>query len=309
MARVLVAGGGGFVGSALARKLVASGHAVSIMTTGRPAIEAARIVPIERWHAAAIAEAEATPQYDWVFNLAAYGVDPGQSDPGLSRLANAELPLAFVDLARRASARAFVHTGSAFEYAEPAGRHRLRESDPLETEKHYGANKAAGSLGVVEAAGKAGLKAVVARLFGVYGPGERSWRLLPSLHGKLTRGEAIPLTEGSQVRDFLHVDDAAAGLVALAEAAERMAEPRIVNLCSGIDVEVRRFAEAVADALGASRALLRFGAIPMRPHEIPYLVGDASLLHDTTGWRPAYSLERGVAAAAAALSARNGSSD
>lgn len=302
MARVLVAGGGGFVGSALARLLAGKGHDVSTMTTGsttsQPGIRSVRIA---RWHPQDVANAELDARYEWIFNLAAYGVDPGQTDAEASRLANTELPLTFVDLAYRSGARTFVHTGSAFEYAEPTARLRLRETDALETAKLYGSAKAAGSVGVVKAAKKAGVRAIVARLFGVYGEGERAWRLLPSLHAKLSRGESVPLTEGSQVRDFLYVADAAAGLLALAEDAS----PGIVNLCSGEGVTVRAFAEAVADAMKAPRALLRFGAIPMRPHEIPYLVGDTSRLHGVTEWRPAFSLTDGVAAATAALSAGN----
>lgn len=306
MARVLVAGGGGFVGSALVAALAGGGHDVSVMTTSSAATHhPVRVVRLDLWRPEAVANAEPAPRYDWVFNLAAYGVDPSQNDPEASRLANAELPLAFVDLARRAGASAFVHVGSAFEYAEPTGRRRLSESDPLESRKHYGASKAAGSLGVIEASRENHLNAVVARLFGVFGAGERPWRLLPSLHASLTRGQAVPLSEGSQVRDFLYVEDAAAGLVSLATAiSDGSQTPSIANLCSGVEVTVRQFAETVADVLGAPRELLRFGAIPMRPHEIAYLVGDVSRLNRTTPWRPAHSLERGIGMATAELSAK-----
>lgn len=306
MVSVLVAGGGGFVGSALVATLAGGGHEVSVMTTSSAtAHHPVRVVRLDRWHPEGVAAAESAPRYDWIFNLAAYGVDPSQNDPEASRLANAELPLAFVDLAKRAGARALVHVGSAFEYAEPAGRRRLRESDPLERTKHYGASKAAGSLAVIEASRKSQLNAVVARLFGVYGAGERSWRLLPSLYASLTKGQAVPLSEGSQVRDFLYVEDAAAGLASLATAISDGSQmPCIINLCSGVEVTVRQFAETVADVLGAPRELLRFGAIPMRPHEIAYLVGDVSRLNRITPWRPAHSLARGIGMASAELSAR-----
>lgn len=301
-----MAGGGGFVGSALVAALAAAGHDVSVMTTGERALASpVRTLRLDRWHPGCVLEAESAPRYDWIFNAAAYGVDPSQTDATAARLGNAELPLAFVDLARRAGARALVHVGSCFEYAEPAVRRPLRESDPLETAKTYNATKVAGSLAVVEAARRTGLNAIVARLFGVYGAGERPWRLLPSIHDRLVRGQPVPLSEGSQVRDYLHIDDAAAGLIALAASiSEAPRASSIVNLCSGAGVTVRRFAETLADALGAPRELLQFGAIPMRAREIAYLVGDIGYLNSLMPWRPAYTLESGLAAAAAELSAK-----
>lgn len=304
--KTLVAGGGGFVGSALVAALAVRGHDVSVMTTGeRPLPPSVRILRLDRWHPSCVLGAEPAPRYDWIFNTAAYGVDPSQTDAMAARLANAELPLAFVDLARRAGARALVHVGSCFEYAEPAVRRPLRESDPLETMKTYNASKVAGSLAVVEAASQTGINAVVARLFGVYGAGERPWRLLPSVHDRLVQGQPVPLSEGSQVRDYLHIDDAAAGLIALAAAISPVPRaPAVVNLCSGAEVTIRRFAEILADALAVPHGLLQFGAIPMRPREIAYLVGDVGRLNSLTPWRPAYTLERGIAAAAAELSAK-----
>ncbi|MDP3160395.1 MAG: NAD(P)-dependent oxidoreductase [Reyranella sp.] len=301
-----MAGGGGFVGSALTATLTARGHDVSVMTTGERALPApVRTLRLAHWHPNCVLEAELAPLYDWIFNAAAYGVDPGQTDAAAARLANAELPLAFVDLAHRAGARALVHVGSCFEYAEPAVRRPLRESDPLETAKTYNATKVAGSLAVVEAARQAGLNAIVARLFGVYGASERPWRLLPWIHDRLARGLPVPLSEGSQVRDYLYIEDAAAGLIALAASiSEAPRAPSIVNLCSGAGVTVRRFAETLAGTLGTPREFLQFGAIPMRPREVAYLVGDVGYLNSLTRWRPAYTLERGIATAADELSAK-----
>lgn len=306
MLRVLVAGGGGFVGSALVGALAADGYDVSVMTSGDLVLpRPVRALRLDRWHPDCVFAAEADPRYDWIFNVAAYGVDPRQTDATAARLANAELPLAFVDLARQARARALVHVGSCFEYAVPAVRRPLCESDPLETVKTYAASKVAGSLALVEAARQSSVNAVVARLFGVYGGGERHWRLLPSIHDRLIRGQPVALSEGSQVRDYLYIEDAAAGLVALAASISATPRaPSIVNLCSGAEVTVRRFAEMLAGALGAPHELLQFGAIPMRPGEIAYLVGDVSRLNSLTPWRPAYTLERGIAAAAAELSAK-----
>jgi nucleoside-diphosphate-sugar epimerase len=306
MKRVLIAGSGGFVGSVLVDKLVAAGHDVTVMTTSDRGPPAIRRLKLQQWHPETVGQAELSPRYDLIFNLAAYGVDPSQNNATESRLANAELPLAFVALAERAGAQALIHAGTAFEYAGSAECRPLHEADPVEVHKHYGANKATGSRGVIELSRERQLNAVVARLFAVYGPGERSWRLLPSLCTSLGRGRAVALTEGSQIRDFLFVDDAAGGLIALAEAVATGRQcSTIVNLCSGVETTVRHFAETVADAAGASRDLLHFGAIPMRPHEIAYLVGDVTLLHRMTSWRPAYSLERGIAKAVAELSARN----
>ena len=60
----------------------------------------------------------------------------------------------------------------------------------------------------------------------------------------------------------------------------------------------------MADTLGAPRGLLQFGALPMRPREIGYLVGDVGRLNSLTHWRPTYTLEQGISVAVAELSAK-----
>jgi UDP-glucose 4-epimerase len=104
----------------------------------------------------------------------------------------------------------------------------------------------------------------------------------------------VALSAGHQKRDLLFVEDAVDALVAVARSLENTPQQVILNLCSGISVTVRTFAETIARVCGAPMELLGFGDIPMRPDEVMCWVGDPSRLRACTGWRPRFDLERGI---------------
>ncbi len=110
----------------------------------------------------------------------------------------------------------------------------------------------------------------------------------------LTAGERAAISEGSQRRDFMHVDDVAGAFAALVDSA--VAGP--VNVASGEGVAVRHIAELLARAAGRPD-LLDVGAIASRPGDPLEIVGDATRLHTEVHWEPAFNLEEGLAHAVA----------
>ncbi len=145
----------------------------------------------------------------------------------------------------------------------------------------YGMAKYAATNRAVALAG-AGRKIRVARLFGVYGPGEGPQRLIPSLVSQLARSEPAELSDGRQIRDFIHVDDVCAALWALASDKD-VRLPPLINVGTGHGLSVAQVARAVAAALCADPALLHFGAIERRHVDEAELVADVALLRETTG--------------------------
>jgi dTDP-glucose 4,6-dehydratase len=144
------------------------------------------------------------------------------------------------------------------------------------------------------------LEYVHARLFNTYGPFESESRIVPYLIRRLGAGLEAELTAGTQVRDFIFVEDVARALVVLGGCplASRAAT---FNVCTGRGTSVREIAALVADAMGASPALLRLGARPDRTDEPPSIVGSPDALRAAAGWtatvRPAEGVARMVAAA------------
>ena len=136
------------------------------------------------------------------------------------------------------------------------------------------------------------LRAVVARLFMVYGPGEPPHRLTPSLLEAARTREPVALTTGSQLRDFTYVQDVAAGLLRLGRVGEDAAG--VVNLATGRSTPVREFAERAAAVLELPPDLLRFGARPDRAGEMVHDPVSIARLQQLTGWRPPTGIERGL---------------
>ncbi|MBI2932232.1 MAG: NAD(P)-dependent oxidoreductase [Planctomycetes bacterium] len=133
-----------------------------------------------------------------------------------------------------------------------------------------------------EVAERTGRPVSWARIFYQYGPGEDSARLVPTVIRSLLEGKTAKLSEGSQVRDFLYVDDVARAIAAV--------EPGITEIGSGEGVSVREIALRIAKLLGRPD-LLEFGAPTSEPLRI---VADSGRLR-ATGWTPAVGLDEGLA--------------
>lgn len=296
-------GAAGFVGRWVARRLSASGAKLTV--TVRDAAAAKQIfakwgveaVPVEVDLSLPGSGRELVETYDpqAIFNLAGYGVDRSEKDRALGRRINTELVCELADAVNRTSAgdwsgQRLVHVGSAFEYGWVVGD--LSEHGPVEPIGWYGESKLNATQALVERSQCDGLKAITARLFTVYGPGEHDGRLLPSLLEAARTREPLSLTAGTQQRDFTYVGDVAGGLLRLARLDA--SSETVVNLATGTLNSVRGFAEAAAGMLEIPDENLHFGAIPQRGEEMEHEPVSIERLKRLVSWVPPTKIEAGV---------------
>lgn len=171
------------------------------------------------------------------------------------------------------------------------------EADGLAPNNPYSASKAGADLLVRSYHVTHGLPVLVVRPSNNYGPYQFPEKLLPLALSKALAGESVPLYgDGSNVRDWLHVDDHAEALIAVAQRGR----PGETYLIGGGNERTNR------DVLGALLGILNRLAptsgdyrdlitlVPDRPgHDFRYAV-DSSKVMSELGWRPAVGFEQGL---------------
>lgn len=305
---MLLFGASGFIGRWVARAL--SQHGADLALAVRSPADFApiqrrwgiqgRVLPIDLAVPGSGASVVATLRPAVVFNLAGYGVDRAERDAALTHRMNRDLPAELAEALGRHRGHAgwsgarLVHAGSALEYGSLPGV--ADEAGAAEPHTLYGRSKLEGTQAVLDAAARAGLPSVVARLFTVYGPGEHEGRLLPVLLAAARTGGDVALSAGTQCRDFAYVQDVAEGLLrlALADAGAGVC----ANLATGALRSVREFAEIAAGALGIPDSRLRFGQEPVRADEMALAGVKIDRLLALTAWKPTLSIDQGVRATA-----------
>ncbi len=290
--RVLVTGATGFIGSWAVRALLDRDH--EVIGTFRPGrvpppdlTGHARFVgwpaelddPVAVETLAREAHAEVTVHMAWYAEPATYLRSPRNMD---SLATTVRLARALHD----SGCRRIVAAGTCVEYA-PKNRPQV-ESDPTEARTLYAACKHAARMAMQALADEVKTQFAWARIFHLHGPGDHPARLLPSIVHQLRRGLAVELTDGTQVRDHLHVADVGTAIASIATSDAT----GIFNVCSGEPVTLRQVVEAVAGEVGRPD-LLRFGARPHRPQELMFLVGDPTRLKGL-GWAPRFTLIDGL---------------
>jgi len=294
MSRVLVTGGAGFIGSHLVPDLVERGHDVALLI--RPtsslhrlqgSIESVRLVFGELDEPTAILAALAPWRPEACAHLAWYG-DTVTYLMSRENLAELRASLAFLTELLDAGCSRLLVTGTCAEYL--GSDVRLTEDSPTGPRTLYAAAKLSLKMLAAQLCTDAGASLAWARLFHLYGPYEREQRLVPAVINTLLREGRFAATEGTQIRDYLHVADVAA---ALRELLER-GEDGTFNVCSGTPTSVREVVATIAELVERPDSV-DFGAVTSRSWDPPVLAGDNARLVGHTGWAPSYSLRDGLA--------------
>jgi UDP-glucose 4-epimerase len=293
--RILVTGAAGFIGTRLVRCLEQAGipYLGSSHVTPAPAETGGRWIRLDLSDAAAVDAVVHDEQPEVVFHLAGVlGAD--RSLAFAERAVRGNFVAShnlLTALGRSAQPQCVVLVGSSEEYGRQESVPYTEDMSPRPVSP-YSASKAAVTQFALLYHELHALPAVVLRPFVVYGPGQRPPMMLPALMHALARGESFAMTAGRQTRDFVHVDDVVAALIAAAVTAGAAGE--VFNVCSGEERSIREVAELCVRVAGAGVGTLQVGAVPYRQNEVWRLVGSNAKARRVLGWSPRVCLEDGL---------------
>lgn len=288
--RVLVTGASGFIGSHCLQPLVERGYEVIAVHRSpiQEAIDGVRWVECDLLNdtqrRALIDQFRPTH----LLHLAWF-VEPGKL---ISDVANLDWVTASLDLVRRfyeCGGRRYVVGGTCYEYDWRYG-YCNEQLTPRQPDTLYGAAKQGLAETLLGYSSATGLSGGWGRMFFLYGPKENPLRLVPSVIRSILKGEQALSSHGRQVRDYMHVQDVADGLVALLDSAACGA----YNIASGQATTIASIVQMLGDLTGRND-LLRIGAIPARTNDVPLVVGDPSAAKRDFGWEAAIPLRDGLA--------------
>ena len=298
MNRVLVTGATGFIGMCCLPLLLARGYEVHAVSS-RARLPAIASRPRDEqgddviWHQADLLEPTqaarlvARVQPTHLLHLAWYVV-PGKLATASENFAWVQASLELLHRFGEHGGRRVVMAGSSYEYDWRHG-YCSETVTPKVPSTYYGACKLALASLVEAYAAHTGLSWAWARIFFLYGPREHPQRLVSSAIRSLLLGERARCSHGRQIRDYLHVEDAAGALVALLDSDVT----GCVNVASGCPVSVRAIVSRIATKLDQAH-LVEFGTVASHPPDAPLIVADVTRLSGEVKWVPQYDLDGGL---------------
>jgi len=297
--RIVVTGGAGFLGQAVCRVL--RGRGVSedrIVVPRRPDVDLTREADVARLYDAA--------RPDVVIHLAADvgGIGANMAHPGRFFHSTMAMGLHLVEYARRHGIEKFVHTGTVCSYPKhspiPFREEHLWDGYPEETNAPYGVAKKALIVMLDGYQREYGLASAVVVPVNLYGPGDdfdpATSHVIPALIRKCEEARTAGAESitcwgtGAATREFLHVEDAAEGVV---RAAEVMVEPLPINLGGGSEISIRELATKIAAVCGYSG---RIAWDDSMPDGQPRRSLDTSRAKRLLQWAPRQDFDAGLVA-------------
>jgi UDP-glucose 4-epimerase len=303
--RALVAGGLGFIGSNLTKRLCRAGAQVIIVTpstvahrelAGEMASLGVEIVAGDIRDSSLMQRLIA--DRDVIYHLAGQsGAVRSIEDPFTDLDVNYRGTLVLLEAMRQARSTAkIVFAGSRLHYGHPQEL-PVKETQPAESLSMHAIHKTAAESALQVYGRLFDVRAVVARITNPYGPGQPRERTAYGVINRLVHlalaGDVLPIYgDGRQLRDYVHVDDVTAALVAMASSAA--ADGKTFNVGSGAGTALVDAATMIVDIAGGGRIEhVPWPELASRV-ETGDFVADISKIRSALGWQPGISLRQGL---------------
>lgn len=287
--QVLVTGGAGFIGSAIARGLIAAGHTVVALDN----LESGRrssIPPEAKLVEGDITDLEtcrhAIEGCEVAFHQAALpSVARSIEDPAKTNETNVTGTLNLLMAARGSGCRRVVYASSSSVYGE-AGAGAKTESQPPSPRSPYAVSKLTGEMYALAFSASLGLPSVALRYFNVFGPGQSAESeyaaVIPRFAMALLKGEPPEVHgDGKQTRDFTYIDDVVKANLLAMDREEAVGKS--INVATGRARSVLEALATISDAVGT---WIEPKMTEPRPGDIRDSLADLTLAKEALGYVP-----------------------
>lgn len=307
MARYLITGMAGFIGSTLARALLSQGHSVrgiDNLSTGRME-NLTEILSDVEFEVADLqddaAMRSACEGVDFVLHQAALASVPRSvKDPLSSHASNVNGTLTLLLAARDAGVKRIVYAASSSAYGDQEGQSKHEEMTPRPSSP-YAVQKLACEHYLQAFCKVYGMEAVCLRYFNIFGPRQAADSpysgVIAQFIFKMLAGETPTINgDGLVSRDFTYVDNAVQANLLACTAPGEFANGRVFNVGTGRTQTLNDLYSGLAEILHFSEAA-KYG--PTRPGDIMHSQADISRAQRELGYNPAVSFHAGLEKTAA----------
>ena len=288
--KILIAGGTGFIGFHLAKKLKKN-YDITILSSQKVKffrkITKVKYIICDVTFKKKLQKILKKRIFNHVINLSGYVNHSKKKKTFISHY-NGCKNLANIFLKKKKPLKSFIQFGSGLEYGHKKCPHKVSlNSSPR---SNYAKAKYLSSKYLITLHKKKNFPVTILRLYQAYGPNQTKNRLIPIIITKSLKNEKFNCTDGKQKRDFLYIDD----LVDMTSKVIKSNNVRgkIINAGSGQRVSVRNIIEKIV--LFSKGGIPIYGKIKMRKDENTNMFPDISNTKKLLQWKPKISLDVGL---------------
>lgn len=278
MARLLLTGAGGYVGNILAKKFIESGYEVVALLkdSKEKTFQDSQVFPLDKFSVQDVFNKE---KIDGVIHLATCYGRGGETTPQIAD-SNIIFPLTVLKEAIKNNVKFFINTDSIL--SPKISEYSLSKNQFRQWLNFY----------------KDDIVTINLRIDHFFGPFDKPNKFIAFILHELHKNVPyINLTEGTQKRDFIYIDDLISAYCIVVENALnnkfKKGDEYNFDVASGKQTSIKEAVLRCKELIGNTRTILNFGVIPLRKGEISAYVHNTEGL-STLGWKANITFTEGI---------------